>query len=120
MKKFSNVFILFLALSLLLGIFALSVSAATASEDEGYDDGYYDDYYADEYVPESTFTPEGGRAFTIVVAVIFGLLIPVVPLGYVVFMLLTKRKSVEGVDYIILGLSCLWITLGIGLLVILV
>jgi len=117
MKKLLKVTVLILALSLIFGVFAIGASAASEPADDYYEEDYYEeDIYDDDF---GMFTEEGGRSFVIVIAVIFGLILPLLPLGYEVFMLLKEKESVEPVDYIILGLSCLWLLLGIALLIIL-
>ena len=110
-----------LILAVIGSIFALSVFAA-APIDDGYDDGYdggYDDENDGEYEEyEPPFTPEGGRAILIILAALFGIVIPLIPLTFYLVRLITKRKRIEPVDFVIIGISALWVILGIVLLVI--
>lgn len=117
MKRIKIAFTL-LTLLLLLSVCVMGVSAASAPG--GYDGSEDGGYYEEEYAPDTVFTPEGGQAFAIVLSAIFGILAPLIPIGYVIFMLLTHKKEVEPVDYVIISLSAVWLIAGVVLLLLFV
>lgn len=117
MKKVKILFTL-LAVLLMLSVCVMGVSAQ--SEEGPYDGEYEGGYYEEEYEPDTVFTPEGGQAFAIVLSVIFGIVGPLIPMGYVVFMLLAHKRQVEPVDYVIIGLSAVWLIAGVILLILFV
>ena len=57
--------------------------------------------------------PETAKALLIILAAIFALALPIAPITVFLIKLIKNRKAFEVVDYIILGISVLWLLSGI-------
>ena len=115
MKNSVRIISAIIALSLLLCVFALGACAASESyEVIGEEEDILD--------IEGIFTnisPTTARVLLIVVSVLLGLLLPSTPLTVFIVKLCKNRKNFEFVDYLILGISVIWLASGILLFVIL-
>lgn len=115
MKNSVRIISAIIALSLLLCVFALGACAASESyEVIGEEEDILD--------IEGIFTnisPTTARVLLIVVSVLLGLLLPSTPLTVFIVKLCKNRKNFEFVDYLILGISVIWLASGILLFAIL-
>ena len=115
MKNSVRIISAIIALSLLLCVFALGACAAYESYEVIGDE--------DEILGiEGIFTnisPTSARVLLIVVSVLLGLLLPSTPLTVFIVKLCKNRKNFEFVDYLILGISVIWLASGILLFAIL-
>lgn len=115
MKNSVRIISAIIALSLLLCVFALGACAASES---------YEVIGEEEEILgiEGIFTnisPTSARVLLIVVSVLLGLLLPSTPLTVFIVKLCKNRKNFEFVDYLILGISVIWLASGILLFAIL-
>ena len=115
MKNSVRIISAIIALSLLLCVFALGACAASESyEVIGEEEDILD--------IEGIFTnisPTTARVLLIVVSVLLGLLLPSTPLTVFIVKLCKNRKNFEFVDYLILGISVIWLASGLLFFVIL-
>ena len=121
MKTSTKILSVILLLSLLLAIFAIGVAAYSESE-EIYPDKemYPDEDIYDEAPGEVYFKIDEDMAKTllIVIAVVFAMLPPLVPLTLFTVKLITRRAEFEVVDLIILAVSLIWLLSGILIFII--
>ena len=115
MKNSIRIISAIISLSLLLCVFALGACAASES---------YEVIGEEEEILgiEGIFTnisPTSARVLLIVVSVLLGLLLPSTPLTVFIVKLCKNRKNFEFVDYLILGISVIWLASGILLFAIL-
>lgn len=57
--------------------------------------------------------PETAKALLVILAAIFALALPIAPITVFLIKLIKNRKAFEVVDYIILGISALWLMSGV-------
>ena len=121
MKTSTKILSVILLLSLLLAIFAIGVAAYSESE-EIYPDKemYPDEDIYDEAMGEAYFKVDEDMAKTllIVIAVVFAMLPPLVPLTLFTVKLIKRRAEFEVVDLIILAVSLIWLVSGILIFII--
>ncbi|MBR5449274.1 MAG: hypothetical protein IKV43_04715 [Clostridia bacterium] len=121
MKTSTKILSVILLLSLLLAIFAIGVAAYSESEEIYPDKETYpeEDIY-DEAMGEAYFKVDEDMAKTllIVIAVVFAMLPPLVPLTIFITKLIARRKEFEVVDLIILAVSLIWLLSGILIFII--
>ena len=121
MKTSTKILSVILLLSLLLAIFAIGVAAYSESE-EIYPDKemYPDEDIYDEAMGEAYFKVDEDMAKTllIVIAVVFAMLPPLVPLTLFTVKLIKRRAEFEVVDLIILAVSLIWLLSGILIFII--
>lgn len=106
MKALRKTVVLIALLALMLSLVSL-VSFAT--ED------------TEEVAPESEimlFEESSAKAIIYTMLAVFGIAIPLFPLGFVIFKMAYKNAKCEPIDYLLLGISVLWIGLGIALILI--
>ena len=121
MKTSTKILSVILLLSLLLAIFAIGVAAYSESEEIYPDKEMYpeEDIY-DEAPGEVYFKIDEDMAKTllIVIAVVFAMLPPLVPLTLFTVKLIKRRAEFEVVDLIILAVSLIWLLSGILIFII--
>ena len=121
MKTSTKILSVILLLSLLLAIFAIGVAAYSESEEIYPDKEMYpeEDIY-DEAMGEAYFKVDEDMAKTllIVIAVVFAMLPPLVPLTLFTVKLIKRRAEFEVVDLIILAVSLIWLLSGILIFII--
>ena len=115
MKNSVRIISAIIALSLLLCVFALGACAASESYEVI---GEEEDILNNEGI-FTNISPTTARVLLIVVSVLLGLLLPSTPLTVFIVKLCKNRKNFEFVDYLILGISVIWLASGILLFVIL-
>lgn len=115
MKNSVRIISAIIALSLLLCVFALGACAASESYEVI---GEEEDILNIEGI-FTNISPTTARVLLIVVSVLLGLLLPSTPLTVFIVKLCKNRKNFEFVDYLILGISVIWLASGILLFVIL-
>ncbi|MBR3680412.1 MAG: hypothetical protein IKL79_00230 [Clostridia bacterium] len=107
MKNRLRLVALLLLLSVMLSLFAVGASAASVSVESNE---------AEEIVTEELalikLSPEGARALLIILASIFGLLLPLAPITVFALKFIKKRNEFEFVDYVIIGISAVWLISG--------
>ncbi len=103
--KFLSILLL---LSLMLSVFAVGVGAASVSVEspDGEEAG------SAEELELFKLSEGGARALLIILSSLFGLVLPLVPITVFTLKLIKKRREFEVVDYIILGVSILWLMSG--------
>ncbi len=108
MKNGLKIIALLLLLSLLTAVLAIGASAASVTEENPTtgeeitveDSGFF------------ALSEPGARALLIIFASLFGLLLPIAPITVFTLKLFKKRSEFEVVDYIILGISVIWLASG--------
>ena len=115
MKNSVRIISAIIALSLLLCVFALGACAASESYEVI---GEEEDILNIEGI-FTNISPTTARVLLIVVSVLLGLLLPSTPLTVFIVKLCKNRKNFEFVDYLILGISVIWLASGILLFAIL-
>ena len=115
MKNSVRIISVIIALSLLLCVFALGACAAS----ESYEVIGEEEEILDIEGIFTNISPTTARVLLIVVSVLLGLLLPSTPLTVFIVKLCKNRKNFEFVDYLILGISVIWLASGILLFVIL-
>ena len=116
MKNSVRIISAIIALSLLLCVFALGACAASESYEVI---GEEEEEILDIEGIFTNISPTTARVLLIVVSVLLGLLLPSTPLTVFIVKLCKNRKNFEFVDYLILGISVIWLASGILLFVIL-
>ena len=110
--KLTKVITALLLISLLLAILAVGASAAY-SENEIVDE-YGNSIYED---PSAGMTwemePATAKVLLIILASVFALALPLAPLTVFTVKLIKNRKTFEAIDFIILGVSALWLISGV-------
>ena len=108
MKNRLRLVALLLLLSVMLSLFAVGASAASVSVESNEAE--------EEIVTEDLalikLSPEGARVLLIILASIFGLLLPLAPITVFALKFIKKRNEFEFVNYVIIGISVVWLISG--------
>lgn len=114
--RITKVITALLLISLLFTLLAIGTSAAY-SENEIVDENGNPIYGDTSTEMIWQMEPATAKALLIILASVFAVALPLAPLTVFTVKLIRKRKAFEAIDFIILGVSVLWLISGIVIFV---
>lgn len=91
---------------------------ATVNEKMEYADEYYESVtWENNLVEDEEMSREDALGIIVFIVLVLGVVIPIVPLGIGVIMLLKKKGKADSSTYVLIGASVVWIISGIVLLI---
>ena len=115
MKRLTKILTVILLTALLLTLFAIGTAAYTESEEVYPEEDIYTDTSG---YPNFNIDEDTAKVLLIIIAVVFAMLPPLVPLTIFITKLIARRKEFEVIDWIILAVSLIWLAAGIMIFVI--